>query len=97
MRATLPPPRAARPVRGIHTLDAFTSAAELDRERARRWAQLSAAQAAYSGRQRGFRRTRHGAERAQLIALIDELARILTGLSLTNTAAHRRVGPARIR
>ncbi|MFE9823138.1 aminoglycoside phosphotransferase family protein [Streptomyces sp. NPDC005791] len=33
--------------RGIdRTLDAFTSAAELDRERARRWAQLSAVQAA---------------------------------------------------
>ncbi|MFD4610056.1 aminoglycoside phosphotransferase family protein [Streptomyces sp. NPDC058440] len=67
--------------RGIdRTLDAFTSAAELDRERARRWAQLSAVQAAYGGRRRGFRRGRHGAERARLIVLVDELARILTGL-----------------
>ncbi|WP_435058086.1 aminoglycoside phosphotransferase family protein [Streptomyces sp. bgisy060] len=67
--------------RGIdRTLDAFTSAAELDRERARRWAQLSAVQAAYGGRRSGFRRGRHGAERARLITLVDELARILTGL-----------------
>ncbi|GHE16021.1 aminoglycoside phosphotransferase family protein [Streptomyces alanosinicus] len=67
--------------RGIRrTLDAFTSAAELDQARARRWAQLSAVQAAYGGRRRGFRRGRHGAERTRLIALVDELARILTGL-----------------
>ncbi|MFI6528238.1 aminoglycoside phosphotransferase family protein [Streptomyces uncialis] len=67
--------------KGIHrTLDAFTSAAELDRERARRWAQLGAVQAAYGGRRRGFRRGRHGSERARLIALVDELARILTDL-----------------
>ncbi|MEV7198068.1 aminoglycoside phosphotransferase family protein [Streptomyces sp. NPDC093510] len=62
------------------TLDAFTSAAELDRERARRWAQLSAVQAAYAGRRRGFRRGRHGAKRDRLIALVDELAQALTGL-----------------
>ncbi|MFH7595582.1 aminoglycoside phosphotransferase family protein [Streptomyces racemochromogenes] len=61
------------------TLDAFTSASELDREHARRWAQLSAVQAAYGGRRRGFRRGRSGAERARLIALVDELARLLTG------------------
>lgn len=67
--------------KGIHrTVDAFTSAAELDRERARRWAQLGAVQAAYGGRRRGFRRGRHGSERARLIALVDELARILTDL-----------------
>ncbi|GAB2451487.1 aminoglycoside phosphotransferase family protein [Streptomyces incanus] len=67
--------------RGIRrTLDAFTNAAELDRERARRWAQLSAVQAAYGGRRRGFRRGRHGAERALLVALVDELTRILTGV-----------------
>ncbi|MEU1098609.1 aminoglycoside phosphotransferase family protein [Streptomyces sp. NPDC005877] len=62
------------------TLDAFTSAAGLDPERARRWAQLTAVQAAYSGRRHGFRRGRHGAERTRLIALVDELARILTRL-----------------
>ncbi|MFI8451566.1 aminoglycoside phosphotransferase family protein [Streptomyces erythrochromogenes] len=61
------------------TLDAYTSAAELDREHARRWAQLSAVQAAYSGRRRGFRRGRHGAERDRLVAIADELAHILTG------------------
>ncbi|WP_405749468.1 aminoglycoside phosphotransferase family protein [Streptomyces sp. NBC_01411] len=65
--------------KGIHrTLDAFTSAAELDRERARRWAQLGAVQAAFGGRRRGFRRGRHGIERARLIALVDELTHILT-------------------
>ncbi|MFJ9942846.1 aminoglycoside phosphotransferase family protein [Streptomyces erythrochromogenes] len=65
--------------RGIRrTLDAFTSAAELDREHARRWAQLGAVQAAYGGRRRGFRRGRHGAERDRLVAIVDELARILT-------------------
>ncbi|MCQ1577106.1 aminoglycoside phosphotransferase family protein [Streptomyces parvus] len=67
--------------KGIHRiLDAFTSAAELDRERARRWAQLGAVQAAYGGRRRGFRRGRHGSERTRLIVLVDELAHILTGL-----------------
>ncbi|ATM24601.1 kinase (plasmid) [Streptomyces alboflavus] len=60
------------------TIDAFTAAAELDRERARRWAQLGAVQAAYGGRRRGFRRARHGVELARLIALVDELAHILT-------------------
>ncbi|MEJ8640132.1 aminoglycoside phosphotransferase family protein [Streptomyces sp. MS2.AVA.5] len=67
--------------RGIdRTLDACTCAAEFDRERARRWAQLSAVQAAYGGRWRGFRRGRRGAEPARIIALVDELARTLTGL-----------------
>lgn len=80
--------------RGIRrTLDAFTSAAELNRERARRWALLSAVQAAYGGCRRGFRPGRHGAERARLIALVDEPARILTACDFTNTAAHRRGGP----
>ncbi|MFF1678417.1 aminoglycoside phosphotransferase family protein [Streptomyces sp. NPDC058256] len=66
----------ARSIR--RTLDVFTSAAELDRDRARRWAQLSAVQAAYGGRRRGFRRARHGAELKRLLALVDELALILT-------------------
>uniref|UniRef100_UPI003F491369 aminoglycoside phosphotransferase family protein n=1 Tax=Streptomyces chartreusis TaxID=1969 RepID=UPI003F491369 len=68
----------AREIR--RTLDIFTSAAALDRDRARRWAQLSAVQAAYSGRRRGFRRARRGAELKRLLSLVDELARILTEL-----------------
>ena len=60
------------------TLDVFTEAAELDRERARRWAQLNAVQAAFWGRRRGYRRARKGAELERLIALVDELAAVLT-------------------
>ncbi|MEU9167660.1 aminoglycoside phosphotransferase family protein [Streptomyces sp. NPDC048420] len=62
----------------LRTLDVFTDSAELDRDRARRWAQLSAVKAAYGGRRRGFRRARQGTELARLIALVDELALILT-------------------
>ncbi|MFD3959683.1 MULTISPECIES: aminoglycoside phosphotransferase family protein [Streptomyces] len=60
------------------TLDVFTDAAGLDRERTRRWAQLSVVQAAFAGRRRGFRRARQGAELNRLISLVDELATILT-------------------
>lgn len=60
------------------TLDIFAESAELDRERAERWAQLSAVQAAFAGRRRGFRRARHGPEWERLVALVDELALILT-------------------
>lgn len=59
------------------TLDVFTEAAGLDRERTRRWAQLSAVQAAFAGRRRGFRRARQGAELNRLLALVDEVAMIL--------------------
>lgn len=64
-------------------LDIFTEAAELDRERARRWAQLNAVQAAFWGRRHGFRRARKGAELKRLIALVDELAAVLTQLRRT--------------
>ncbi|MEU6349618.1 aminoglycoside phosphotransferase family protein [Streptomyces sp. NPDC047072] len=60
------------------TLDAFTEAAELDRERARRWAQLHAVQATFSGRRHGFRRARTGPELLQLTTLLDQLAEVLT-------------------
>lgn len=60
------------------TLDVFTEAAELDRERAQRWAQLGAVQSAFWGRRRGYRRARKGAELERLIALVDELAAVLT-------------------
>lgn len=60
------------------TLDVFTEAAGLNRERARRWAQLNAVQTAFWGRRHGFRRARKGTELGRLIALVDELAGVLT-------------------
>ncbi|MEU0108295.1 aminoglycoside phosphotransferase family protein [Streptomyces sp. NPDC006251] len=60
------------------TLDVCTEAAELDRDRARRWAQLNAVQAAFWGRRHGFRRARTGSELERLIALVDDLAAMLT-------------------
>ncbi|MEU6814000.1 aminoglycoside phosphotransferase family protein [Streptomyces sp. NPDC046860] len=59
-------------------LDAFVEAAELDRTRARRWAQLHAVQAAFSGRRQGFRRARSGPELQRLTALVDHTAEALT-------------------
>ncbi|MFB6884168.1 hypothetical protein ACFCY8_25400 [Streptomyces noursei] len=50
----------------------------LDRERTRRLAQLSAVQAAFAGRRRGFRRARKGPELNRLLAIVDELALTLT-------------------
>ena len=47
--------------KAVHrTLDVFSEAAELDRERVRRWAQLHAVQAAFHGRRHGFRMARTG-------------------------------------
>ncbi|MYS33587.1 streptomycin 6-kinase [Streptomyces sp. KhCrAH-43] len=60
------------------TLNVFTEAAGLDRERTRRWAQLGAVQAALAGRRRGFRRARKGPELNRLLAIVDELAMTLT-------------------
>lgn len=65
------------------TLDVYTEAAELDPERARRWAQLGAVQSSFSGRRHGYRRARKGAELERLIALVDELAAVLTQLRRT--------------
>jgi hypothetical protein len=73
------------------TLDVFTEAAELDRERARRWAQLNAVQSAFSGRRHGYRRARKGAELERLIALVDELAAVLIQLRRTG---RKSIGPA---
>jgi len=55
-------------------LDVFAEAAELDRERVRRWAQLQLVQAAFHGRRYGFRRARGGPFLDRLIALVDQLA-----------------------
>ncbi|MEU9090554.1 aminoglycoside phosphotransferase family protein [Streptomyces sp. NPDC048428] len=60
------------------TLDVFTEAAELDRERTRRWAQLHAVQAAFWGRRHGFRRARSGPQRDWLTEFADRLAELLT-------------------
>ncbi|MEU8981396.1 aminoglycoside phosphotransferase family protein [Streptomyces sp. NPDC048309] len=65
--------------KAVHrTLDVFAVAAELDRERVRRWAQLHAVQAAFSGRRRGFRMARSGPRLDWLTACADRLAEVLT-------------------
>jgi streptomycin 6-kinase len=61
-------------------LDVFSDAAELDRERVRRWAQLHAVQAAFWGRRHGFRMARSGAFRTTIVELADALADLLTEL-----------------
>ncbi|MGW4473043.1 aminoglycoside phosphotransferase family protein [Nonomuraea sp. NPDC004354] len=53
------------------TLDVFAEAAELDRERVRRWAQFHAVQAAFWGRRHGFRIARGG-------SWLDRMAELLT-------------------
>ncbi|MFI6444378.1 aminoglycoside phosphotransferase family protein [Kitasatospora sp. NPDC050543] len=60
------------------TLDVFAEAAELDRERARRWAQLHAVQAAFWGRRHGFRVARGGSRLDWLTDFMDRLAKVLT-------------------
>ncbi|TCO44348.1 streptomycin 6-kinase [Kribbella antiqua] len=55
-------------------LDVFAEAAELDRERVRRWAHLQLVQAAFHGRRYGFGRARSGPLLDRIIALADQLA-----------------------
>jgi streptomycin 6-kinase len=59
-------------------VDVFADAAELDRQRVRRWAQLHAVQAAFWGRRHGFRRARRGPELDGFIGYADRLATLLT-------------------
>ncbi|OEJ34677.1 hypothetical protein BGK67_28045 [Streptomyces subrutilus] len=59
-------------------LDLFAEAAELDRERVRRWAQFHAVQAAFGGRRHGFRIARSGPRRDFLTAFVGHLAELLT-------------------
>ncbi|WP_330336625.1 aminoglycoside phosphotransferase family protein [Streptomyces sp. NBC_00557] len=66
-------PKAVR-----RALAVFSDAAGLDRERVRRWAQLHAVQAAFHGRRQGFRVARRGARLDGFIALVDQLAVLLT-------------------
>lgn len=60
------------------TLDVFAEAAELDRERARRWSRLHAVQAAFHGRRYGFRMARSGSRLDRLTDLAERLAALLT-------------------
>ncbi|WP_049654237.1 aminoglycoside phosphotransferase family protein [Kitasatospora sp. MY 5-36] len=62
----------------LRALDVFAEAAELDRERLRRWTQLHAVQAAFHGRRHGFRRARGGPGLDRLTRYADELAEALT-------------------
>jgi streptomycin 6-kinase len=55
-------------------LDIFAEAAELDRERVRRWVRLQLAQAAYTGRRRGFAIARGGSQLRRLVAYVDQYA-----------------------
>ncbi len=57
-----------------HELDVFAEAAELDRERVRRWAHFRAVQTAFHGRRFGFGRARTGPYLDRIIALVDQLA-----------------------
>ncbi|WP_020014242.1 aminoglycoside phosphotransferase family protein [Promicromonospora sukumoe] len=60
------------------TLDVFAEAAELDRERVQRWAQLHLVQASFWGRRQGFRIARNGAPADQLTEYAEHLAVLLT-------------------
>lgn len=60
------------------TVDVFAEAAELDRVRVHRWAQLHAVQAAFWGRRHGFHVVRSGPELDQAIAFADHVAGLLT-------------------
>ncbi|MEU0397147.1 aminoglycoside phosphotransferase family protein [Streptomyces sp. NPDC006208] len=67
------------PAKAVHrTLDVFAEAAELDRERTRRWAQFHAVQAAFWGRHHGFRIARSGPRLDSLTEFVDRLAELLT-------------------
>lgn len=59
-------------------LDVFAEAAELDRERVRRWSQFHAVKAAYWGRHHGFRAARSGPRLDWLTQFVDRLAELLT-------------------
>ncbi|MFI6830537.1 aminoglycoside phosphotransferase family protein [Kribbella sp. NPDC050241] len=58
----------------LHELDVFAEAAQLDRERVRRWAHLQVVQAAFHGRRHGFGRARGGPLLDRLLAVVDHWA-----------------------
>ncbi|MGW8362658.1 aminoglycoside phosphotransferase family protein [Streptomyces wedmorensis] len=68
--------------KAVHrVLDVFAEAAELDRERVRRWAQFHAVQAAFWGRRHGFRVARDGSRLHRLTRFADRLAELLAAHS----------------
>ncbi|WKD30914.1 aminoglycoside phosphotransferase family protein [Streptomyces xanthophaeus] len=65
--------------KAVHrTVDVFVEAAEIERERVRRWAQLHAVQAAFWGRRHGFRVARSGPLLDRITEFADSLAQLLT-------------------
>lgn len=65
--------------KAVHrVIDVFAEAAEVERERVRRWAQLHAVEAAIWGRRHGYRVARGGARLDWLITFVDQLAELLT-------------------
>lgn len=68
--------------KAVHrSLDVFAEAAELDRERVERWAQLHAVQATFWSLRHGFRIARGGPELDRITAFAAHLATLLTGPS----------------
>lgn len=68
--------------KAVHrVLDVFAEAAELDRERVQRWAQLHAVQAAFWGRRHGRRTAAGGPRLDWLTQFADRLAELLTDCS----------------
>ncbi|WP_406011925.1 aminoglycoside phosphotransferase family protein [Streptomyces sp. NBC_00984] len=61
----------------FRTLHVFAEAAEVDPERARRWAQFHAVQSAFWGRRHGFRKARGGPQLDWFTQLVDSLAELL--------------------
>jgi streptomycin 6-kinase len=59
------------------TVDVFAEAAELDRERVRRWAQFRAVEAAFWGYRHGFRVARGGEQLDRLTAFAEHMAELL--------------------
>ncbi|WP_328306805.1 aminoglycoside phosphotransferase family protein [Streptomyces sp. NBC_00442] len=59
-------------------LDVFSEAAELDRERVRRWSQFHAVEASLWGRRHGFRAARRGPRLDRFTQFAEELAELLT-------------------
>jgi streptomycin 6-kinase len=62
----------------LRMLDVFAEAADLDRERVRRWAQFHAVDAVFWGLRHGFRVARSGAEPDRIMPLVVRLACLLT-------------------
>ncbi len=62
----------------LRILDVYVEAAELDRVRVQRWAQLNLVQAAFWGRRHGFRIARGGPQLDRFVYFADRLAEFLT-------------------